>query len=245
MTNSDIAANSAKLSYEISKEYVNRFHPELSNYFDNIWQASLQNDSNLTNSSNDTLNIGIGFLTDTTLMQLTNIVLPFVSGLISSVVAEIFLQKVHHGSTEIAKIVEDKAKRSVVTLRLDKQVYQQVLPIILSILSKYQNADVQTNSEEHLEQLLDDRLKTVYLQIKKDKEIAVLLLHIQNAHPNFTSHGLDHSETVVSNIEKLIPQEDWQKLSKDYLQQGYTLYEIKASDKIQTLNRLEKITANF
>lgn len=36
-------------------------------------------------------------------------------------------------------------------------------------------------------------------------------------------------------------KEDWEKLSKDYMQQGYKIHEIKSSDKKETLSKLEEI----
>jgi hypothetical protein len=40
-----------------------------------------------------------------------------------------------------------------------------------------------------------------------------LLIHIQNVHPNYTSHGPDHSASIISNLEKLIPRDSWGEFS--------------------------------
>jgi hypothetical protein len=202
--------DSTIIAYRISKKYVENTYPELRPFFDRIWEVASSNARNGSKKRQTSENYtGIGFLSETSLVQIMDVVIPFLTGVFSIVVADVIIKKTDFGSKNMAKIVEKSAEKVRINLQVDKKTAQQLLPYLLMGVSNSKSL----KETHHLEDLLDDRLRTIYDQIRNDRELGDLLLHIQNAHPNFTSHGPDHSEAIIENVEKLIPEKDWRNFS--------------------------------
>ncbi|MEM2130491.1 MAG: hypothetical protein QXZ70_07835 [Candidatus Bathyarchaeia archaeon] len=134
--------------------------------------------------------------------------IPFISGVISSILADMTLDRIKSNSKETVKIAEEKAEKIRINMHISKKTAEELLPYIIGEISKDSTKKIQK-----LEDLLDDRLHRIYTSIINDKDLNELLIHIQNAHPNFTSHGPDHSVSIITNLEKLIPRDSWSKLS--------------------------------
>jgi hypothetical protein len=124
-----------KIAYEASKRYVGDKYPEFGEVFDEIW--------NLSTSQKKTTSLdlkkdvgGLNFVLDNSVNLLITIALPFISGVVSSVLAEIIKQKTSLGSRETTKIAEDEAKKIRITLNVSKKTADEMLPYILSGVAK-------------------------------------------------------------------------------------------------------------
>lgn len=68
--------------------------------------------------------------------------------------------------------------------------------------------------EKRLQDLLEGQLNIMYARLSEDTNLRDLLVQIQNVHPNFTSHGPDHSNNIIHNLENIIPRKEWDELSQ-------------------------------
>jgi ribosomal protein S18 acetylase RimI-like enzyme len=70
------------------------------------------------------------------------------------------------------------------------------------------------SKEKHLQDFLKGQLKITYIKLTEDANLHDLLVQIQNVHPNFTSHGPDHSLNIIHNLENIIPRKEWDNFSQ-------------------------------
>jgi hypothetical protein len=127
-----------KIAYEASKRYVVDKYPEFGDFFDEMWNLSISNSNKRPISSQDLKKDvgGLNFVLDNSVGQIITIALPFISGVVSSILSEIILQKTRLKSKETAKIAEDKAKRIRISLNVSKETADELLPYILSGIAK-------------------------------------------------------------------------------------------------------------
>ncbi|MCJ7423168.1 hypothetical protein MUP01_02725 [Candidatus Bathyarchaeota archaeon] len=127
-----------KIAYEASKRYVVDKYPEFGGIFDEMWNLSVSNSKKQPASSPDLKKDvgGLNFVLDNSVGQIITIALPFISGVVSSILSEIILQKTRLKSKETAKIAEDKAERIRISLNVSKETADELLPYILSGIAK-------------------------------------------------------------------------------------------------------------
>jgi len=76
-------------------------------------------------------------------------------------------------------------------------------------------AQYPTKKTHRLSDIIEEEMPDLgvrYRILANDKDLNNLLSDIQRIHPNYTSHGPDHSKNVINNIELLIPNTMWSKL---------------------------------
>jgi len=135
MTGVSNGKDSTKIVYETSKRYVNEKHPEFGEFFDEIWKLS--NSKRQMSSPELKKEIGgLNFVLDSSVTLLITITLPFISGVVSSVLAEIIKQKTVLKPKQTAKIAQDKAEEIRITLNVSKKAADELLPYILSGVAK-------------------------------------------------------------------------------------------------------------
>lgn len=127
-----------KIAYEAGKRYVVDKYPEFGEIFDEMWNLSVSNSKKQPASSPDLKKDvgGLNFVLDNSIGQIITIALPFISGVVSSILSEIILQKTRLKSKETAKIAEDKAERIRISLNVSKETADELLPYILSGIAK-------------------------------------------------------------------------------------------------------------
>ena len=127
-----------RIAYEASKRYVVDKYPEFGEIFDEMWNLSVSNSKKQPASSPDLKKDvgGLNFVLDNSIAQIITIALPFISGVVSSILSEIILQKTRLKSKETAKIAEDKAERIRISLNVSKETADELLPYILSGIAK-------------------------------------------------------------------------------------------------------------
>jgi hypothetical protein len=137
-----------KIAYEASKRYVVDKYPEFREIFDEMWNLSVSNSKKQPASSPDLKKDvgGLNFVLDSSIGQIIAIALPFISGVVSSIMSEIILQKTRIKSKETAKIAEDKAERIRISLNVSKETADELLPYILSGIAKV-SADVKKSQQ--------------------------------------------------------------------------------------------------
>jgi hypothetical protein len=127
-----------EIAYEASKRYVVDKYPEFEGIFDEMWNLSVSNFKKQTASCRDLKKDvgGLNFVLDSSVGQIMTIAVPFISGVVSSILSEIILQKTKLKSKETAKIAEDKAERIRIDLNVSKETADELLPYILSGIAK-------------------------------------------------------------------------------------------------------------
>jgi hypothetical protein len=137
-----------KIAYEASKRYVVDKYPEFGEIFDEMWNLSVSNSKKQPASSPDLKKDvgGLNFVLDNSVGQIITIALPFISGVVSSILSEIILQKTRLKPKETAKIAEDKAERIRISLNVSKETADELLPYILSGIAKV-SADVKKSQQ--------------------------------------------------------------------------------------------------
>jgi galactokinase/mevalonate kinase-like predicted kinase len=137
-----------KIAYEASKRYVVDKYPEFGEIFDEMWNLSVSNSKKQPASSPDLKKDvgGLNFVLDNSVGQIITIALPFISGVVSSILSHIILQKTGLKSKETAKIAEDKAERIRISLNVSKETADELLPYILSGIAKV-SADVKKSKQ--------------------------------------------------------------------------------------------------
>lgn len=137
-----------KIAYEASKRYVVDKYPEFGEIFDEMWNLSVSNSKKQPASSPDLKKDvgGLNFVLDNSVGQIITIALPFISGVVSSILSHIILQKTGLKSKETAKIAEDKAERIRISLNVSKETADELLPYILSGIAKV-SADVKKSQQ--------------------------------------------------------------------------------------------------
>jgi hypothetical protein len=137
-----------KIAYEASKRYVVDKYPEFGEIFDEMWNLSVSDSKKQPASSPDLKKDvgGLNFVLDNSVGQIITIALPFISGVVSSILSEIILQKTRLKPKETAKIAEDKAERIRISLNVSKETADELLPYILSGIAKV-SADVKKSQQ--------------------------------------------------------------------------------------------------
>jgi hypothetical protein len=137
-----------KIAYESSRRYVVDKYPEFGEIFDEMWNLSVSNSKKQPASSPDLKKDvgGLNFVLDNSVGQIITIALPFISGVVSSILSEIILQKTRLKPKETAKIAEDKAERIRISLNVSKETADELLPYILSGIAKV-SADVKKSQQ--------------------------------------------------------------------------------------------------
>jgi hypothetical protein len=137
-----------KIAYEASKRYVLDKYPEFGEIFDEMWNLSVSNSKKQPASSPDLKKDvgGLNFVWDNSVGQIITIALPFISGVVSSILSEIILQKTRLKSKETAKMAEDKAERIRISLNVSKETADEMLPYILSAIAQV-SADVKKSKQ--------------------------------------------------------------------------------------------------
>lgn len=197
--NSDVI----RLAYKSSLSYVEERCPELVQFFDDVWEIAVSklNRDEKINREKDML--AVNFVGGEILEFLVNTVIPFMIGISSSLVAEGIFQK-RRNSKEMARILEEGANRVSLQVKgIDKKTALSLLKYLS--LDSVPVEQLATEVSDHLGDLLDTNLSIIYKQVSNDADLRDLLVHVQNIHPNFTSHGPDHSKAIIANFEKLLP----------------------------------------
>jgi galactokinase/mevalonate kinase-like predicted kinase len=136
-----------KIAYEASKRYVVDKYPEFGEIFDEMWNLSVSNSKKPPASPDLKKDVGgLNFVIDNSVGQIITIALPFISGVVSSILSEIILQKTRLKPKETAKIAEDKAERIRISLNVSKETADELLPYVLSGIAKV-SAGVEKSQE--------------------------------------------------------------------------------------------------
>lgn len=201
-----------ELTCVATKKFVQENFPEASPYFDILWKVAASRKTALRQE--DTLKKGgqLSFISAEILANIIEVVVPFLSGVFSAIVADATYDRIKRDKNQILERVERESKRTKDHLKLDPyewQIAARLIPIIVQTIADMDAQDKmrfpETQRAVSLESILDARLYRIYRQVADDEQVKELLTHIENAHPNFTSHGPDHSKTVINNLLKLIP----------------------------------------
>ena len=149
-----------KIAYEASKRYVLDKYPEFGEIFDEMWNLSVSNSKKQPASSPDLKKDvgGLNFVWDNSVGQIITIALPFISGVVSSILSEIILQKTRLKSKETAKMAEDKAERIRISLNVSKETADEMLPYILSAIAQV-SADVKKSKQYNIRPLYSEDSK--------------------------------------------------------------------------------------
>jgi len=118
-----------------------------------------------------------------------------------------------HRKTSIAKTVSKFWKEALQIGGLEKIPNVEIANLVFCLPCRAKDEEEIEGHGVDLEELLDNRLSKLYENVSKDKDLNDLLIHIQNAHPNFTSHGPDHSENIIKALETIIPRSTWDKFT--------------------------------
>lgn len=126
-----------KIAYEASKSYVTDRFPEFQEVFDELWNlstANLDKKAKVPQLKKDFG--GLNFVVDSSIIPLINLAIPFISGVVTSILSEIIIQKTSIRQKKTIEIAEDKAERVRVSLNMSKKAANELLPYILSELAK-------------------------------------------------------------------------------------------------------------
>jgi hypothetical protein len=134
-----------KIAYEASKRYVVDKYPEFGEVFDEIWALSASQKKTTSLELKKDVG-GLNFVLDDSVNLLITIALPFISGVVSSVLAEIIKQKTSLRSRETTKITEGEAEKIRINLNVSKKTADELLPYILSGVAKV-SVDAKKNSQ--------------------------------------------------------------------------------------------------
>lgn len=126
------------LVFNATKEYVRDNHPALEPYFDDIWKLATTKGENGNTDSSDKQNIGkASFLSDNTIILIVQLVVPFFSGLFSTLIAETVKEKAKSrkkkATVEISVPGDGVVK---VEVDVDKKIAKKLLPYAVRALEK-------------------------------------------------------------------------------------------------------------
>jgi hypothetical protein len=118
MTNDDVYSNTKNdVAFAVSKSYLHSKFPEYDDFFEDIWNiaiANLKTNRKIMPTSKEAG--ALHFVIDNALVEIVNLIIPFISGVVSSVIAGFLLQK----HCENPKVTAD--------------IIQKVLRVLLSSL---------------------------------------------------------------------------------------------------------------
>lgn len=195
-----------KLARGTMKQYVEDDFPQLAPFFDRIWEASVSTTRSFSGLDVQQEPGAIPFAGDDLVLQIVQQMIPFVLGVFSSITGEAIYRRIITNKERATAIVEKEAEKVRITVKLDEESTLKLIPYIVHRIT---SEDHIVCSPLHLEDMLDDKLHVIYKQVSQDKDVIDLLVQIQNAHPSFTSHGTEHSEAIIRNLEKLLPRDIW------------------------------------
>jgi hypothetical protein len=206
---------STSLTYKVAKQYVKDNCPEFQTHFDDIWKLSFQRRKEGADKKIKTISDekpALSFLDSGEIAQIAGVVIPFLSGVFSSILANVAYDRLIRNRDQTEEIVKNEAKKIREDLGLSPREQELIGTLIQYAIRGIMHVGKKGKVEKpysHLTDLLDERLEGIYKQVLEDQELKELLIHIENAHPNFTSHGPDHSKSVIMNFEKIVPKKKW------------------------------------
>lgn len=134
-------SEACELAYEAARQYVRDKYPQFESFFDRIWAASISKSKGTKENSIPKDDYGgLHFAGDDALSLIVNSVIPFLSGIISSILAEALYQKLILNEKEVAKIVEDKAKKVRIHIKVDKELADELVPYIFQAIARKKRA---------------------------------------------------------------------------------------------------------
>lgn len=129
-------SEASRLTYEAARQYVKDKYPQYESFFDVIWTTSISKSTGTKKAFPKDHFDGLHFAGDDALQLIVNAVVPFLSGVISSILAEALYQKVILNEKETAKIVEDKAKKIRINIKVDKELASELVPYIFRTIAR-------------------------------------------------------------------------------------------------------------
>jgi len=125
------------LTYNATKQYVIDNHPEIEIYFEDIWKLSMKDQK-----ASIEQNLGIAhFLNNEAIIEIIQVVIPFLSGTFSAVTAEVIWEKIKKSRAqrkfEIEVITADVRSK----IEIGDEFAQKLLPYVLNEIQKEIKSD--------------------------------------------------------------------------------------------------------
>jgi hypothetical protein len=137
------------LTYNAAKQYVKENFPEYDLYFDDIWEFSVsQRKKGSRESSSERQTGGPSFVSDDLVIQIAKVAIPFLSGVFSSVLADIIREKIASNKKQVTLKISAESERIRVNMHLDKKFTNRLLPYIFREIEKEATAKKQQSKRK-------------------------------------------------------------------------------------------------
>jgi len=129
--------DTSRLAYRIAKQYVQDNHPVLERHFEDIWKLSKSRKKKDEKDTESTRALrGVHFLSDDIIIQLTDLVIPFILGVLSSFLADEMFERVVSNRKKTMLSLKAVSEKIRLNLDLDETLCKKVLPYILPEVEK-------------------------------------------------------------------------------------------------------------
>ena len=144
--------DAVRISRDICREYLHDNCPEMDEIFPRIWEMSrssriFEAGKKGPGAKNEIK--GLKFVGNGFVEQMLQVVIPFVTGVVSIIVADKIIQKLDTDREELIRITRKKGKEARMTMNINKSAADEILKYILSGILK-ENPSMNMNKVDNL-----------------------------------------------------------------------------------------------
>jgi hypothetical protein len=125
------------LAYEATRLYVKDNYPELEPHFDGIWKLSMsKRDVESRVKKSEQKRGAVSFVVDDSIAQIAQVVIPFFSGVFSSIVADLLLERLALTRSQTTLRLKAECGKVGVAMKLNEQLTLKLLPYAVDVITK-------------------------------------------------------------------------------------------------------------
>lgn len=127
----------SRLAHGIAKQYVKDNHPVLERHFEDIWKLSKSRKKRDEKDTKSTRALrGIHFLSDDIIIRITDLIIPFILGVLSSFLADEMFERMISNRKKSMLSLKAVSEKIRLDLDLDETLCKKLLPYILREIEK-------------------------------------------------------------------------------------------------------------